>query len=70
MALMIVMNGFYCLLKADYDKQADRDGSDVDEEIFPGVSGGVGGCTSSIARLRRVATACGWTAVPVQNVGD
>jgi hypothetical protein len=30
------------LLEADGDEQADDDGGDVDEEVFPGVGGFVG----------------------------
>ena len=30
------------LLEADGDDEADDDGGDVDEEVFPGVGGGVG----------------------------
>ena len=30
------------LLQTDGDQQTDADGGDVDEEVFPGVGGGVG----------------------------
>jgi hypothetical protein len=37
-----MMDGFDSLLEADGDKQADADGSDVNEEVFPGVGWRVG----------------------------
>jgi hypothetical protein len=37
-----VVDGLDGLLQADGDEQANTDGGDVDEEVFPGVSGGVG----------------------------
>src|ERR1019366_1159352 len=35
---MVVMDRFYCLLKADGDQQTDANRSDVDEEVFPGMN--------------------------------
>ena len=40
--LTLVVYGFDGLLKADGDKQADADGADVDQEVFPRVGGFVG----------------------------
>jgi hypothetical protein len=40
--LMSVVEVFNGLLEADGDEEADDDGGDVDEEVFPGVSGFVG----------------------------
>jgi hypothetical protein len=39
MAVVEVLDG---LLEADGDEKADDDGGDVDEEVAPGVGGGVG----------------------------
>jgi len=39
---MAVVEVFDGLLQADGDEQADADGAYVDEEVFPGVGGGVG----------------------------
>jgi hypothetical protein len=39
---MTVDQGLDRLLQADGDEQADDDGGDVDEEVFPGVGGLVG----------------------------
>ena len=52
-ALMVMVDGFDALLEADGDEQANGDGGDVDEEVAPGVGGGWGGWTSSIARYLR-----------------
>jgi hypothetical protein len=41
-ALMAVMDELDSLLEADGDEEADADGGDVDEEVFPGVGGLVG----------------------------
>jgi hypothetical protein len=41
-ALMAMMDGFDGLFEADGDEEADDDGGDVDEEVAPGVGGGVG----------------------------
>jgi hypothetical protein len=40
-ALMAVMEGFNSLLEADGDEKADDDGGDVNEEVAPGMGGGV-----------------------------
>jgi hypothetical protein len=42
MALMVMMEILDGLLEADGDEEADDDGGDVDEEVAPGVGGGVG----------------------------
>jgi hypothetical protein len=39
---VVMMQGFDSLLEADGDDEADDDGGDVDEEVAPGVGGGVG----------------------------
>jgi hypothetical protein len=41
-ALAAVVEGFDGLLEGDGDEEADADGGDVDEEVSPGVGGGVG----------------------------
>ena len=43
--LIVMVDGFDGLLEADGDDEADDDGGDVDEEVFPGVRRfrGVGG---------------------------
>jgi hypothetical protein len=38
-ALVLVVNGFDGLFEAYGDEQADDDGGDVDEEVFPRVGG-------------------------------
>ncbi len=40
--LMAMVEVFDGLLEADGDEQADDDGGDVDEEVFPSVGGFVG----------------------------
>jgi hypothetical protein len=40
--LSMVVEGFDGLLETDGDNEADNDGSDVDEEVAPGVNGFVG----------------------------
>ena len=42
LALMMPVDGFDGLFEIDGDEQADADGGDVDEEVAPGVGGGVG----------------------------
>jgi hypothetical protein len=41
-ALVVMMDGLDGLLEADSDEEADTDGGDVNEEVAPGVGGGVG----------------------------
>jgi hypothetical protein len=41
-ALVPVVEGFYQLLEAHGDEQADDDGGDVNEEVSPGAGGVVG----------------------------
>ena len=40
--LPALVDALYDLLNTDGDEQANRDGGDVDEEVAPGVGGGVG----------------------------
>ncbi len=40
--LVPMMDGFHGLLEAHRNDEADDDGGDVDEEVFPGVGGFVG----------------------------
>jgi hypothetical protein len=42
LALMMPVDGFDGLFEIDGDEQADADGGDVEEEVAPGVGGGVG----------------------------
>jgi hypothetical protein len=39
---MAVVDRLYRLLQTDGDDEADDDGGDVDEEVFPGMGRGVG----------------------------
>jgi hypothetical protein len=41
-ALVTMFQGLDGLFEADRDEQADADSGDVDEEVAPGVGGGVG----------------------------
>ena len=41
-ALMTMMQGLDGLLEGDGDEQADADGGNVEQEVAPGVGGGVG----------------------------
>jgi hypothetical protein len=40
--LIVLMDPLHGLFETDRDEQADADGSDVDDEVFPGVGGFVG----------------------------
>ena len=42
LSFVAMVEVFDCLLEADGDEQANTDGGDVDEEVAPGVGGGVG----------------------------
>jgi hypothetical protein len=42
LSLVAMVEVLDCLLEADGDEQANTDGGDVDEEVAPGVGGGVG----------------------------